>query len=63
MNWQSSSRSIIGAILGSGASPCHFGLSSMCSTPFPLMVLATIIDGAPFVAIACDIALSSCSIR
>ena len=58
----SSSALIIGTISGFGAFPCHCGLSSICSTPFPLMVLAIIIEGTPLACLAFFIALSICSI-
>ena len=62
INCDSSSALIIGTISGFGAFPCHCGLSSICSTPLPLIVLAIIIEGAPFVWFAFFIALSICSI-
>ena len=62
-NWQPSSASMTGATSASAALPCHFGLSSMCSTPLPFIVLAMIIVGEPLWAAARRSAESSCSMR
>ena len=51
-----------GTSAGFGAFPCHCGLSSMCSTAFPLIVLAMMIDGIPLTDFARSDASEICSI-
>ncbi len=63
INCESSSKLMRGTTSLSGAFPCQAGLSSICSTDFPFIVLEMIMVGSPLVASALEIAESICSIR